>query len=407
MKQVTLTIKLKLVNLNQCKADMLEAMQVENTRLANYLLSVPIKERKKLTTAKVQPDLCSAICNQTIRQSKSKTGQKTKYYKILPVEINNQNWQVFKNGETYSISFPTLKGVKRVPLGLTSSHWQDTLNKVVENDRTPYHLSQTQVSGAGLNNQCQKGSIKLIKKRYFWYVYMTVTLEVPEVQSQNKIGCDRGQNNLAVVSPSQGFGKFFSGRESRHKRNYYQKRRESLQSAKKFRALKKWDKKERRWMESINHTISRRIVRFAEYLDADVVVEDLEGCRQTMKQSKKNRRKAGLSRHSWSFYSLEQKLDYKLDLVGRKIIKVPAPYTSKSCCTCGTLGKRNRHDFNCPHGHYHNADLNAAKNLTQWEGMRCDLNLQKTNSAMDLVDSGHGVFGSPLNSMKAIQLSLF
>ncbi|PSF37499.1 transposase [Aphanothece hegewaldii CCALA 016] len=388
MKQVTLTIKLKLVNLNQCKANMLEAMQVENTRLANYLLSVPIKERKKLTTAKVQTDLCSAICNQTIRHSLSKAGQKTKHYKVLPVEVNNQNWQVFKNGETYSISFPTLKGVKRVPISLASVHWQETLDKV-------------------LNNQCQKGSIKLIQKRNFWYVYMTVTLEVPEVQSQNRIGCDRGQNNLAVVAPSQGFGKFFSGRGIKHKRNYYQKRRESLQNAKKFRALKKWDKKERRWMESINHAISRRIVRFAEYLDADVVVEDLEGCRQTMKQSKKSRRQAGQSRHSWSFYSLEQKLNYKLDLKGRKLIKVPAPYTSKSCSTCGTLGNRNKHDFNCPHGHYHNADLNAAKNLAQWEGFCCNLNLQQTVSVIDTVGLNHGVFGSPLNSMKAIQLSLF
>ena len=96
-----------------------------------------------------------------------------------------------------------------------------------------------------------------------------------------------------------------------------------------------------------------------------------------MKQSKKNRSDAGQSRHSWSFYSLEQKLDYKLALAGLKLVKVPAPYTSKSCSTCGTIGHRHKHDFNCPHGHYHNADLNASHNIAQWEGFFCSLELQQ------------------------------
>jgi hypothetical protein len=76
---------------------------------------------------------------------------------------------------------------------------------------------------------------------------------------------DRGQNQIAVVAGSNGFGKFYSGREVKHRRRYFQKRREELQKAKKFRALKKWDKKERRWMEAVNHMVSRRIVRFAGY----------------------------------------------------------------------------------------------------------------------------------------------
>ncbi|MBW4628713.1 MAG: hypothetical protein KME49_25165 [Brasilonema octagenarum HA4186-MV1] len=44
-------------------------------------------------------------------------------------------------------------------------------------------------------------------------------------------------------------------------------------------------------------------MRFAEYKCADVVIEDLEGCRKTMKQSKKQRSDTARSRHSWSFYS--------------------------------------------------------------------------------------------------------
>ena len=68
-------------------------------------------------------------------------------------------------------------------------------------------------------------------------------------------------------------------------------------------------------METVNHTVSRRIVRFAQHLKADVVIEDLSGCRQTMQQRKKNRSDAGESRHSWAFYSLELKLNYKLNVL--------------------------------------------------------------------------------------------
>lgn len=81
----------------------------------------------------------------------------------------------------------------------------------------------------------------------------------------------------------------------------------------------------------------------------------------------------------------------------RKVIKVPAAYTSKTCSTCGTLGNRKKHDFNCPNGHYHNADHNAAVNLARWIGFTCDLNLKETLSAMESVDSGYAVLGTPLS----------
>lgn len=151
-------------------------------------------------------------------------------------------------------------------------------------------------------------------------------------------------------------------------------------------------------MEAVNHTVSRRIVECARVHNADVVIEDLEGCRKTMKQSKKLRADAGESRQSWSYYCLEQKLDYKLALLCFKLIKRPAAYTSKSCSTCGVIGERNRHDFKCPQGHYHNADLNAARNLSQWDGFSCHLDLQK--DAAIVVSSGldDGLLGTARSS---------
>ncbi|CAD5978994.1 transposase [Planktothrix agardhii] len=393
MIKVTRTIKLKFAKLNRCQAQMFEQMTEENTQIANKLLSLPIKERRKMTTAKIMSELKSALVNQVIRHTTSPTGRKTKQYKVLPVEVNNQNWKLTQRGNTYSISFPTLKCEKRIPIEVVSAHWQTILDGLLE-------------------GTIQGGSFKLIKHRNKWYVYLSITEDVPEVETEKRLGCDRGQNNLAVVAPKEGFGKFFNGQSVKHRRRYFQQRRQQLQEAKKFRALKKWNKKEQRWMEAINHTISRRIVRFAEFHNADVVIEDLEGCRNTMKQRQKSRSDSGQSRHSWSYYSLEQKLNYKLALKGLKLIKRPAPYTSKSCSTCGVIGKRNRHDFNCPNGHYHNSDFNAARNLSQWDGFACDLNLKRDASVMDSSGLNYGVFGAPPNSVKNnqkeyIQLSLF
>ena len=385
MSQVTITLKLKFVYLNLAKAKMFGEMTEENTRLANWLLTIPLPERRKLTTAKVDTSLMSALANQTIRHTTSGVGKRVKHHKSLPPEINKQNWSIHKVGETYSLSLPTIKGTKRVPVEVSSKHWKPILDRLLSGDTL-----------------IDKGSAKIIKHRNQWYAYISVTLEVPSVQTMNRIGCDRGQNNLAVVAQALGFGKFFSGKEVKHRRRNFQKRRQSLQSAHKFRALKKWNKKERRWMESVNHTISRRIVRFAEYLNADVVVEDLEGCRNTMKQSKKNRSNSGESRHSWAYYSLDQKIDYKLALKGLKLIKRPAPYTSKSCSTCGSLGDRKGHHFNCPNGHYHNADLNASRNLAQWDGFSCSLDLKRDAALMASSGLKNEPLGTAPNLMKDV-----
>lgn len=161
-------------------------MTVENTELANWLLNIPLPERRKLTTAKVSTCLMSALANQTIRHTTSGSAKTVKRFKRLPPEINKQNWEVHFVKDTYSLSFPTIKGTKRVPVVVATGHRQSILQKLVARDST-----------------VEKGSVKLIKHRGKWYAYVSVTLEVPQVETQTRIGCDRGQNNLAVVAPSR------------------------------------------------------------------------------------------------------------------------------------------------------------------------------------------------------------
>lgn len=391
MIQQTTTLKLKFQALNGVKAEMFAKTVEESTRLANELLRVPFKERKKLTTAKVVTSLKSALSNQVIRILKGKAGKRVKAFEVFWPEVNNQNWRLVKKGETYSVSFPTIQGVKRVPLQVHPDH-AGALDALLAGLVTP-------------------GTLKLMRLRNCWYAVISVTWDVPERASVRRVGVDRGQNNLAVASTVDGRCVFFSGREVAHRRRQFQRLRQSLQKAGKYRAVKKLERRESRWMREVNHAISRRIVRFADSVDADVSLEDLSGIRQTSKQRRKNRSDAGTSRHTWAFYDLEQKISYKMALKGRQAVKRPAAYTSKTDHRNGRLdGVRNRHSFTGADGYQCNADWNAAINIAQWDGFSCSLDLKEAASVMGVVGSGNGVFDSPPNSMNALegeQLSLF
>ena len=352
--KVTRTLKLKFHHLNAVKATLFAETTAACTELANQLLRLPVKERRQLTTAKVVTPLKSALANQVIRQVKGKAGKKTKEFKLLPPEINYQNWRLFKQGDTYSISFPTLQGVKRVPIEIKSSHWQILLERLLDNDET-----------------ISKGTLKLYSKKGKWYALVSLTEEVPEGEASNKVGVDRGQNQLATAVPRQGFGLLFSGKQVKHGRRRFQQRRQQLQKAKKYRAIKKLEQKEQRWMRAVNHTVSRRIVDFANWLKADLVLEDLSGCRQTMKQRRQERSDNSQSRHTWAYYDLQQKLEYKQALNGRQVHYRVPHYSSKTSSVTSLIGKRDGNWFNCPSGAIFQADFNSGRNLAIWDHRSC------------------------------------
>ena len=70
------------------------------------------------------------------------------------------------------------------------------------------------------------------------------------------------------------------------------------------------------------------------------------------------------------------------------------------------LGVRNGDWFRGFDGYRCNADYNAARNIGQWDGFSCPLDLQKAVSAMGIVDIEGEVDGSPLNSEASEQVDL-
>lgn len=149
---------------------------------------------------------------------------------MLPLETNNQNWSLYKVGNTYSLGFGLLRGIKkRVPLEIHQSKYQEILDGI-------------------LGGTVEKGSIKLWRsKKGKWYALLSVSMEVPDTgKPSGWIGVVRGQNILAVASTPSRMPKFWQFARIREIRTSYAAKRKRLQKAKKTRTIKRLEQKERR-----------------------------------------------------------------------------------------------------------------------------------------------------------------
>ena len=384
MATTSLTLKLPFLKLNQCKAIEFERLTSLNTDVANSLLEVPKEERSKYTSKDFRHiEIGSMWINQTIRNTNAET--KVKHFRRLPLEVNNQGWKIFKTGETYSLSFSLYRGrKKRIPLEIHQASHQEILDKII-------------------SSEAKQGSLKLWKsKKGIWYCLLSVSMDVPDAKKVNQwIGADRGQNHLCVASLPDGMAKFWTFGNIRQIRRKYQKQRKSLQKAHKLKTLKRLESKERGTITHINHVISKQLVQLAVDFDCGIRLEDLSNIRKTSKQRKKNKSDAGINRDFWCYFQLENFILYKAQLAGIPVEKVPAPYTSKSCCNCGSINNRNKHSYKCKrcNAKYH-ADWGASQNIGKWLGLQCSLVLKEDVSVMDASVQESGVNGTPPNQVR-------
>lgn len=182
---------------------------------------------------------------------------------------------------------------------------------------------------------------------------------------------DRGQRHLAVAVTPEGRSLYLSFGWIRHIRRHYAAKRRRLQKAGKHKTVKRLEQKEQRIIRHTNHILSKKLVAFAKEHGCGIRMEDLTGIRQSP-QRKATKSQADHNRDFWPYYDLETKTAYKALSAGIKFEKVPAAYTSQTCCKCGAIGVRNRHSFRCERcGYRGHADHNAGRNLANWLGLSC------------------------------------
>ena len=214
------------------------------------------------------------------------------------------------------------------------------------------------------------GTAKLVNKHGKYFLHIPVTYEVEESNISdicNVVGIDRGINFIVATYDSNHRSGFVSGKFIKQKRANYSKLRKELQlrhtpSAR--RRIKAIGQRENRWMQDVNHQVSKALVE-SNPKHTLFVLEDLTGIRSATERVKTKDRYVSVS---WSFYDLEQKLIYKAKQNQSSVIKVDPRYTSQCCPVCGHTEKLNRnkkiHLFTCRNcGYKSNDDRIGAMNL--------------------------------------------
>lgn len=174
------------------------------------------------------------------------------------------------------------------------------------------------------------------------FVSFTVD-EAPEKSVTNFIGVDRNATGHIAVAANPGDGSVLKlGKLASHFRRKYRGR-----------------KKCGRFMNDLDHKISKKIVQFAKQKDSGIALEKLKGIRPKKSKGKKLNRIL----HGWSFYRLQTYIQYKARILGVPVVFVNPAYTSKKCSRCGCFGIREDKSFKCSCGHVDHADANAAFNI--------------------------------------------
>ena len=214
------------------------------------------------------------------------------------------------------------------------------------------------------------GTAKLVYRHKKYFLHIPVTFEVSECSDSdicNVVGIDRGINFVVATYNSKHQSDFVSGKTIKQKRGHYKNLRKQLQQVRtpsSRKRLKAIGQRENRWMQDINHCVSKALVENNPEHTL-FVLEDLTGIRSATEKIKLKNRYVSVS---WAFYDLEQKLIYKAMQRHDKVIKVNPAYTSQCCPMCGHTERANRnkkmHLFCCKNcGYQSNDDRIGAMNL--------------------------------------------
>jgi IS605 OrfB family transposase len=214
------------------------------------------------------------------------------------------------------------------------------------------------------------GLAKVVNKHGKWYLHISMSKDFEQLNDYdvcNVVGVDLGINFTATAYDSNGKTTFYSGKHIKQKRGQYKKARQQLQKRRTASArcrLKAIGSRENRWINDVNHCISKALVD-SNPKNTAFILEDLTGVRNATEKVRVKDRYVSVS---WAFYDLRQKLEYKANMSSNKVIIVEPKYTSQTCPKCGHTERANRdkrnHVFICKNcGYTSNDDRIGAMNL--------------------------------------------
>jgi len=230
-------------------------------------------------------------------------------------------------------------------------------------DRKRYNITPAK-GYEGLS--CRSATLKISTSKKRCFLHCHYEIETPPVKEwgyRDILGVDRGIKNIVACSDNT----MVNSKHLRNVKGRYQHIKSSLQAKGTRSAKRRFNAvsgREKRFVRDVNHCISKRLIesRFGVF-----VLEDLKDIRKNSvkgKQGKTMRKLIG----GWSFYQLQEFIEYKAEAAGKIVLYVDRKYTSQRCSYCGHIEKNNRkgHSFKCLECCFSlNADLNASRNIAE------------------------------------------
>lgn len=217
-------------------------------------------------------------------------------------------------------------------------------------------------------------------------LFLLVTVDIPETKNtiiKGKVmGVDLGVVHPAYLAVNDGPERSLigDGDAFQKQRDVFRRRFKELQRCQltqgghgrkhKTKATEILRGKERNWVQTENHRISREIVNLAiRWKVESIQMENLKGFGKNSEGEVETKHKRLLGR--WSYFELQKNIEYKAQMAGIKVVYVNPAYTSQTCHVCGKKGDRTERDtFICLntecscYGKPQDADMNAAINKT-------------------------------------------
>lgn len=313
-------------------------------------------DSKSMITQKVKSDFSTALKNGLAKGERSVTN----YKRTFPLMTRGRDLKFSYSDNEIDVVIDWVNKIRfRCDLGKhkNSLGLQHTLHKIINKE---YKVNESSLAFNKRNE-----------------LILNLGLSIKESSSEfikdRTLGVDLGVAIPAYISVSdmpyvrKGLGSY---EEFNKVRKQFKARRTRLQKQlalakggkgrnKKLHSMEFLKEKEKMFAKTYNHSISKKIVDFAlknkcEYIN----IEDINSINLDDKLL-----------GEWGYYHLQEQIAYKSKLVGIKVRKVKAAYTSQTCSNCGNIDKENRKSqekFECNEcGLKCNADWNASVNISR------------------------------------------
>jgi putative transposase len=160
----------------------------------------------------------------------------------------------------------------------------------------------------------------------------------------NSISIDLGKKNLlAIYDPKENKGFIFSSKYLSKNQKHFDKRTDELKSLRdtKNKRSRKWYKLNQKIksLSSKKRTQTnlslQKVTRDLSSLNKTIVIGDLTNLKGNIISplSKLNRQ----MQNNWNLQTFTHLLEYKCTLRGNPVVKVNEAWTSKTCCSCGSI----------------------------------------------------------------------